>query len=166
MNVSLRLFVAVAGAFLGSGCEPPIDPHEAPALVFNISELARTPDGRPVIDIQPNGKEFQRVAPSDRFYLLVRRTGVGYYTRWFYGEDAVRGLRRDLDIPTQKLKPGDKLTVCVEKITGQDATDYLRLSNVLELGPPPPSSAAIRYGQSPSPGVVPAPSSPGQGPPD
>jgi hypothetical protein len=120
-------------------------PEPATDIVFDITRAPSLPDGRPVVEIKPNGKQRPAgTAPSGGNFLMVRRNGAAYYTRWFQEDEAVKGIRRDLAIPTLDLKPGDKLTVGVENIYNrQDPSDYARLSNVLDLTQPPPSAPSF-----------------------
>ena len=117
-----------------------MNPNRATDSAFTISQAAPLPNGRPVIDIKPNGNSRPAgTGPSGSYYLIVRQNGVAYYLRWFSPEEAATGTQYDLDIPTIGLKPADKLTVGVENINGSDASKYVKLSNVLDVPQPSPT---------------------------
>jgi hypothetical protein len=153
MKTSSRLPVVLAGAFILYGCgqeTEPLPPMPTVDLVFEISKAPPLPDGRPVIDIRPNGVPLPAgTGPSGSFFLMVRRNGVAYYTRWFGQNGEAKALQRDLAMPTRELQTDDKLTVSVENIFERDGTKYIRLSNILDLSLPPASapSSAIRIPQ-------------------
>jgi hypothetical protein len=128
-----------------AGCGEAPAPLPESDIVFDITRAPSLPDGRPVVDIKPNGKPRPAgTAPSNGYFLMVRRNGSAYYTRWFHDDEAAKGIQRDLAIPTIDLKPGDKLTVGVENIYDrQDSSKYTRLSDVLDLTQPPPSAPSF-----------------------
>lgn len=148
MNMAaIRLSAAFAGALLLAGCERKAGPTSTNPT-FTVTRLPSTPDGRPVVDIKPLNKQLLPQGPaaaSVRYILMVRRNGAGYYIRWFYANEVGDGLQRDLAIPSNEVAPGDKLTVSVEDVNPRDASDYVLLSNVLDLSlpaPAPPSTAS------------------------
>ena len=115
-----------------------LTPKQATDSAFTISKLPPLPNGRPVIDIKPNGKNRPAgTGPSGSYFLIVRQNGNAHYMRWFSPAEAATGTRYDLDIPSIGLKPDDKLTVGVENINGADASKYTKLSNVLDVPHPP-----------------------------
>ena len=117
-----------------------MNPKQATDSAFTISKVAPLPNGRPVIDIKPNGKSRpEGTGPSGSYFLIVRRNGVAYYTRWFSPKEAATGTQYDLNIPNIGLEPADKLTVGVENINGSDASKPVKLSNVLDVPHPSPA---------------------------
>ncbi len=143
MKASVCLCVVLVGAFILSGCgQGETDLELTTDIVYDITLAPPLPDGSPVIDIRPNGRQLPRGTGYNGSYLLVlRRNRVAYYLRWFYEKDAENGTRHDLAISGREFKPDDKLTVGVENFNNpRDTSDYVRLSNVLEI-PIPPSSA-------------------------
>lgn len=120
-----------------------LSPRQATDSAFTISKAPPLPDGRPVIDIKPNGKNRpEGTGPSGSYYLVVRQNGRSYYLRWFSPEEAAIGTQYDLDIPSIGLDPGDKLTVGVENINNADGSQYTKLSNILDVPHPPAPSPA------------------------
>ncbi|WP_435021142.1 leucine-rich repeat domain-containing protein [Tundrisphaera sp. TA3] len=121
-------------------------PGQAADKVFTISKAPPRPDGRPVIDIKPNGKNRPAgTGPSGSYLLIVRQNGHAFYVRWFSPNEATTGTRYDLAIPNIGLAPGDKLTVGVENVNPSDPSDYVKLSNALDVphpSPMPPSRPA------------------------
>ncbi|WP_435016078.1 hypothetical protein TA3x_003638 [Tundrisphaera sp. TA3] len=131
-------------AVLATGCRPPAAPPQPADIVFDISLRDPLPNGRPVVEIKPNGKPRPTgTAPSGGYFLMTRRNGNSYYVRWFSTEEAAAGTRYDLDIPNNpavpmfSVGPEDRLTVGVENIDSPDGSKYVRLSNVLDLPTPP-----------------------------
>ena len=102
-----------------------------------------------MIDIKPNGNQRPNgTGPSGDYFLMVRRNGVAYYTRTFDKNEAANGTQRDLAMPARELKPDDKLTVAVENVNRQNPSDYVRLSNILDIPPPAPSAPSFAIPKS------------------
>lgn len=120
-----------------------MNPKQASDSAFTIAQATPLPNGRPVIDIRPNGQRRpEGTGPFGSNYLVVRPIGTAYYLRWSSPEEAATGTQYDIDISHIGLEPADRLTVGVENIRGSDGSKYVKLSNILEIPhPSPPGSA-------------------------
>lgn len=103
-------------------------------VVFDIKLDRFLADGRPVIDIKPNGKPLpQGTGPHGDYFLVLRSPSGSPYTRQFDKDQAAKGVKLDFMVTQKDFGPSDQVTVAVENPKGGSLDNATRLSNTIEI---------------------------------
>lgn len=129
MNAFFRSsFLLGVLALVVSGCGP------AANVVFDVKLDSFTADGRPVIEIKPNGQPRPKgEGPYGDYYLVLRSSSDKPYTRQFDKDQAEKGIKLDFMVSKKDFKPSDRITVGVENPQKGSFDNSIRLSNVVNI---------------------------------
>jgi len=124
-----RLMAAILGLCMLCGCG-----GQKADVVFDVKFIEYLSDGRPVIEVTPNGKP--RPAgngPFGDYFLVLRPDGSTPYTRQFDAKEAEMGARRDFAVAKSELAKFSRVTVSVENPENRSFDNGTLLSNVIEI---------------------------------